>query len=247
MVPSMRRAVAGQGGGEPSGHWACDRLVTPKQSNRIASSLLTLADHRLSGTAYSQQHRQRVGDDLHIGVLAVTEPVGDIRIDVDLAEDVIAAPNQDDELRLGVEIARQVVADGADVGNVLILPRGDGGAAHSDAHGDPRVLGLASCKRLELQLVAVQHVGIDRGVGPAPPLDPLTRHAQQIHARRVVEMRGAQRPYRSGRIALRARRHERLPSTAVSRSTVVSRFTTMRTVSPARCARTASVMSYRLP
>src|SRR2546425_9532800 len=47
----------------------------------------------------------------------VGEPGAHVRIDVDLAEDGVAAPDQHHELRLRLEVAREIVPGGGDVGD----------------------------------------------------------------------------------------------------------------------------------
>src|SRR5438132_197428 len=64
-------------------------------------------------------------------MMRVRKARGHVRVDVDLAQDRGAAANQYDELRLGVEVAGQIIADGGDIRNVLVLAGRDRGAAHA--------------------------------------------------------------------------------------------------------------------
>src|SRR5207253_910551 len=80
---------------------------------------------------------------------------GHVRVDVDLAQDRGAAANQYDELRLGVEVAGQIIADGGDIRNVLVLAGRDRGAAHAAADRDAGVRRVAAGVGLEHELVAV--------------------------------------------------------------------------------------------
>src|SRR5438552_2002819 len=76
----------------------------------------------------------------------------DVRVDVDLSQNRRPAADQHHELGLGVEVAREVVPDGADVGDVLVLPCRDCSAAHAQAHGDAGVGRLTPRVRLEHEL-----------------------------------------------------------------------------------------------
>src|SRR2546425_9760854 len=69
-------------------------------------------------------------------MMRVREARGHVRVDVDLTQDRGAAANEYDELRLGVDVAREIIADGGDVRNVLVLAGRDRGAAHAVADGD---------------------------------------------------------------------------------------------------------------
>src|SRR5439155_23648700 len=122
------------------------------------------------------QHRQRIRHFLHGTVVHIRERRRHVRVDVDLTEDVRPAANQHHELGLGVEVAREIVPYGTDVGNVLVLAGGDRGAAYALSDGNARVRRLAPRERLEHELRAVQHVGVDRGVGRALGLDPVAGH-----------------------------------------------------------------------
>src|SRR2546428_10896091 len=102
--------------------------------------------------------------------------------------------NQYDELRLGVEVAGKIIADGGDIRNVLVLAGRDRGAAHAAADRDAGVRRVAAGVGLEHELVAVEHVRIDRCVGRAVRPDPRACQLEQVPPGGVVQMRGAQRP-----------------------------------------------------
>src|SRR3989441_12592819 len=108
------------------------------------------------------------------------EPGRYVRIDVDLAEDGRAAPDQDHELRLRLQVAREIVPGRGDVGDVLIPARGGRRAAHAPPDGDARVWGVAPRERLEHELVTGQHVGVDGRVRRAPGADLVAGQLQQL-------------------------------------------------------------------
>src|SRR6266705_3321139 len=58
-------------------------------------------------------------------MLALTKSVRHIGIDVDLPQDVVAAPDQHHQFRFGKHIAGQVIPDHADVRDVLVLLHGN--------------------------------------------------------------------------------------------------------------------------
>jgi len=74
------------------------------------------------------------------------------------------------------------------------------GSAHAAPDGNADVLRFPARERLEHQVVALQHVGVHRGVRRAEAADFFAGEAQQVGAGRVVQMRGAQRAHdRAGR------------------------------------------------
>jgi hypothetical protein len=165
-------------------------------------------------------------------MLLLPEPGGNVRIDVDLAQDVVAAADQDDQLGFCERVAGEVIAGRAHIGNVLICFRGHRRAAHPHADGDPRVLRLAPRVRLERQLGAVQHVGVYRRIGRAQCPKAVARHLKERAAADVVQVGGAQRADDLPRVGNDG--HDaRFPRTAVTRCSTPSRFTTIITVSPA--------------
>src|SRR5438309_1249752 len=117
----------------------------------------------------------------------------DVRVDVDLSQNRRPAADQHHELGLGVEVAREVVPDGADVGDVLVLPCRDCSAAHAQAHGDAGVGRLTPRVRLEHELLAMEHVRVHGGVGRARRPDALARQLEQPLPRGIVQLRGARR------------------------------------------------------
>ena len=128
-------------------------------------------------------------------MLALAESGAYVGVDVELSQDVVAAPDQHDQLRFGERIAREIIAPPAPqrihVRDVLIPLFRDRRPAHPFAHWDPRMLGITPGMRFELQLVAVHHVGIDGGVGRPPRPDALTCHLQQCRPAAVVQVCGA--------------------------------------------------------
>src|SRR6476661_5257482 len=73
---------------------------------------------------WSEQHRQGVRYLPDLRLLLGRERVGDVAVDVDLAQDGGAPPDEHHQLRASPRIAGDVVRDGAHVGHVLILPGG---------------------------------------------------------------------------------------------------------------------------
>ena len=68
-------------------------------------------------------------------------------------------------------IASQVILYRADIRDILILLAGHGGAADTYAHRDSGVVGLAAGECLEHQLVALEHVEVNRSVRRAGRAD----------------------------------------------------------------------------
>src|SRR5438445_12655934 len=93
-------------------------------------------------------------------MLALAKPVRYVGVDVDLAEDVIAPPDQHDELRFGERITGEVIPDRVYVPDVLIAFLHHRSATHTLPHRNPRVLCLPACARAVLELVAVQHLRV---------------------------------------------------------------------------------------
>src|SRR5713101_3890434 len=180
-------------------------------------------------------------------MLALTEAARHVGVDIDLSEDVVTAPDQHDQFRLGEQIAGQIIPDRAHVGDVLVALLRDRRPTYATADGNPRMLGFAAGLGLEHELGAVEHVGVDRGVGRAPRPNALAGHLQQRVTPLVVEMCRAQRAYDLRGFRRGAARHGRFPRTVVARRSTPSRRLTMTTVSPAWWLRSASVMSYKLP
>ena len=127
-------------------------------------------------------------------MLPVAEGGRHVRVDVELAENRVPPTDQHDQLGLGVQIAGQIVADRPHVGNVLVLAGRYRRAADSLADGNALVLGVASCMRLEHQLVTVQHVGVHRRVRRAETPELLAGELEQRFPAGVVQVRGTQHP-----------------------------------------------------
>src|SRR5467141_60758 len=130
-------------------------------------------------------------------MLALTEAVRHIGVDVDLAQDVVAAPDQHDQLRFGERVAREIIPPRhrIHVRDILIPLFRDRRAAHAFAYGNPRMLGVAPGMGFELQLVAMQHVGIDGAVGG--PQAWRRSHVIWSNARRPSSWRCAARSART--------------------------------------------------
>jgi hypothetical protein len=90
--------------------------------------------------------------------------------------------------------------------------------------------GGATGVRFEYEVAIVQHVCVDRGEGRPPAADPLTGETEQLGARNVVQMSGAERPDHLRRVG---HARYRLPSTAVRWSVSSFRLAMISTVSPA--------------
>jgi len=105
-----------------------------------------------------------------------------VRIDIELPQDTRASPDQDDQLRASLQVAREVVPHRGDVGHVLVLAGRDRGAADAAPDGDVGVLRFAPREGLEHELVALQHVGVDRGERRAEASDALAREPEQVLA-----------------------------------------------------------------
>src|SRR4029077_21269667 len=86
-----------------------------------------------------------------------------VGIDIELPQDTHPSPDQDDQLRASLQVTREVVPDCGDVWHVLILAARHRGAARAAPDGDMNVLRFAPREGLEHELVALQHVGVDRG------------------------------------------------------------------------------------
>src|SRR5690606_35639576 len=69
---------------------------------------------------------QLVGDHLDRLLIRLRERILRARVDVDLSEDLIAGPDEDNQLRLGLRAAREIIVDLRDVAHVLVLLLGDG-------------------------------------------------------------------------------------------------------------------------
>src|SRR3954465_3017595 len=100
---------------------------------------------------------------------------------------------------------------------------------------------------LEYQLVAVQHIGIDRRVRRTPLANPFARDPQQHLPLLIMQVRRAQRADHFGGIRGGAGGHvPRFPSTVVARRSAPSRRLTITTVSPGWWLRRASVLPARI-
>src|SRR5437763_10995682 len=135
-----------------------------------------------------QEYRERVRDRFHIRMLTLSKSVPHVGIDVDLAEDVVAAANQHHALRFRERVTGKVIATRGDVRNVLAGLLGHGCPAHARADGNAHVLGLATRVRFEDELAVAQHVGVDGCVGRAPGANAIAGHLQQCLPARVVQM-----------------------------------------------------------
>ena len=121
-------------------------------------------------------------------MLTLSKSVPHVGIDVDLAEDVVAAANQHHEFRFRECVTGKVIANRGDVRNVLVGLLGHSCPAHAGADGNAHVLGLATRVGFEDELAVAQHVGIDGCVGRAPGADAIAGHLQQCLPARVVQM-----------------------------------------------------------
>src|SRR5581483_10927991 len=98
-----------------------------------------------------------------------------VAVDVELADDVAAVPDEDDELRPCPRRAGEVVVEGGDVVDHDVGVAGDGRPAHPDTDGDAGVLGGRADVRPEDQRVAGQDIDADPApgrVGAGQDLDP---------------------------------------------------------------------------
>src|ERR1041385_2836228 len=86
-----------------------------------------------------QENRQRVRDLPDRSLFLRREWIGLVAVDVDLAQDGRAAPDQHDQLGASPQVACEVVRDRADVGHVLILPGSHRGTADPLSHRDAGV------------------------------------------------------------------------------------------------------------
>ena len=157
-----------------------DRGALPMRRSKSSTPRTCAVDSTGRGVNRQSSTAERVGHLPHLGLFLGGERIGLVAVDVDLAEDRGAAADEHHQLGPGPGVAGEVVLDGADVGHVLVLAGRHRGAADALADRDPGVVGLAAGERLEHQLVAVQHVEIDRGVGRAGRADLLRGGAEQL-------------------------------------------------------------------
>src|SRR5437879_12338768 len=124
-------------------------------------------------------------------MLALAKPVRYVGVDVDLAEDVIAPPDQHDELRFGERITGEVIPDRVYVPDVLIAFLHHRGATHTLPHRNPRVLGLTACEPGAFELIAVQHVRVDGRIRRPARAYRVAGQLEQRRASVVAQLRDA--------------------------------------------------------
>src|SRR5207244_11675535 len=100
-------------------------------------------------------------------------------------------------------VARDVALDRGGGGRVLARAGRHRRAADAAPEGDAGVLRFAPREGLEHELVALQHVGVDRRERRAEVSDALAREPEQVLAGDIVQMRGAERADDRARLEVR--------------------------------------------
>ena len=132
------------------------------------------------------------------------------------------------------------------VRDVLVEAGRDRGPADALAHRDSRVIGVAAGVRLQHQLVAVEHVEVDRGVGRAGGADLLGRGAEQLLPARVAREGAPQRRDHPVGVEHGHAQPPRVPSVARTVVTCAPRRITISTMSPGLWLRSASVIAWQV-
>ena len=82
-----------------------------------------------------EQRGERISHRADLGLFLPIERVGNVGIDVDLAEDEVSAADEHHQLRPRERVARKVVLDRTNIADILVAPGGHRRATHAPAAG----------------------------------------------------------------------------------------------------------------